>query len=104
MKSLNDESEYVRLEAAGALGRIDKSKLDMVLPLLIEALGSEHKGIRGNAAGVLGRIGGAAKDAVPALAAVLSDESEGVRNNATNALRQIGTSEALKAVKEYQQK
>ena len=42
------------------------------------------------------------KDAVPGLIQALQDENLGVCRSSERALRKIGTSEALKAVEEYQ--
>ena len=69
------------------------------VPVLIQALQDEDSGVRQSVAWALGQIG---KDAVPALILLLKDKNGDVRQNTAKALGEIGTSEALKAVEEYQ--
>ena len=89
---LNDRwtSDELRLRAAVALGRIDNSKLDRVMPILIEALDDEDRKMRFRAAMGLGLIGEPAKAAVPALIQALGDSQAVVRRHAAYALEWIG--------------
>lgn len=61
------------------------------VPILIQALENQDRGVRWGAAWVLGEIGPEAKEAVPALSkALVEDEDAMVRQQAAEALRDIG--------------
>jgi HEAT repeat protein len=76
-----------------ALGKIGKD----AVPALIQALQNGHNArVRSRTAMALGDI--RSEDAVPVLVQAL----QGVCRSSERALRKIGTSEALKAVEEYQ--
>ena len=66
---------------------------------LMGTLQDEDFNVRLNATLALGEMG---KDAVPGLIQALQDENLGVCRSSERALRKIDTSEALKAVEEYQ--
>ena len=87
-EALKDADSQVRLRAASALYKIDKSKQDIVTPILIEAVRSGDSFTRAVALEPLASIADPA--AVPALIEALSDQSLGVRANAMTALGRIG--------------
>ena len=101
---LNDRwvSHELHLRAAVALGRIDNSQLDRVMPILIKALDDRDMKIRFRAAMGLGLIGEPAEAAVPALIQALGDSHATVRSHAAYALEWIGepAKEAIPALKE----
>jgi HEAT repeat protein len=83
------EQEYVRGNAAWALGRIGRPA-EPAIPLLIETLQSRgHVSVRRNSAEALGNFGPAAKAAVPRLVTALTDDDMLVRVNAALALWRI---------------
>ena len=85
-------SDELRLRAAVALGRIDNSQLDRVMPILIKALDDSDMKIRFRAAMGLGLIGEPANAAIPALIHALGDSQATVRKHAAYALGEIGES------------
>jgi len=96
IKALGDLSEYVRREAARALGIIgDKRAVEP----LIRALGDKNSGIRKNAAEALGNIRD--KRAVEPLIKALGDKDWDVRKNAAGALGDIGDKRAVEPLKRY---
>jgi hypothetical protein len=78
----------VRREAIAALGFIH-ARPDLVVPVLISALGDPRWDNRFIAAFALGSFGADAKPAVPSLFKLLADEDTEVRENAASAIRKI---------------
>ena len=60
--------------AAGSIIKIDSTKADDLLPLLIEALESDDDGIKTEAIGQLERLGELAEPAVPSMKNLLDDD------------------------------
>ena len=92
-QALKDEDEWVRANAAEALGRIGP-EAKAAVPALIQALKNEDVlRVRWGAAEALGQIGPAAKQAVPALAQALKDIEDSYspyfRESAVEALEKI---------------
>jgi HEAT repeat protein len=82
-------NEYVRGNAATALGKIGVAT-QPVLDVLVDAMDTEvHTSVRRNCPLALGALGAAAGPAVPALVALLADNDAAVRVNAAVALWQI---------------
>jgi HEAT repeat protein len=65
--ALWDEDPAVRVEAAVALWKIDRTRAALVIPALIKALANDNELICWIAADYLGQIGPEAREAVPAL-------------------------------------
>ena len=84
---LESGDEFSQVTAAAAIIRINPARADDVLPVLVDALGSEDYGIRCNAAWHLGELGAIAREAVPALKRLLDDES--IRSLAVDAIMSI---------------
>ena len=83
------EQEYVRGNAAWALGRIAPGA-EAAIPLLMETIYSKgHISVRRNSVEALGNLGVAAKRAVPDLLKLLGDEDLVTRVNAAVALWKI---------------
>ena len=72
--TLDDEHEWVRRNAAEALGNIGPAAFNAV-PALSHCLHDEHSWIRHNVAMSLAKIGPSARDAIPALKANVYDLS-----------------------------
>ncbi|WGI16656.1 HEAT repeat domain-containing protein [Methanonatronarchaeum sp. AMET-Sl] len=85
MKSLKSDNEYVRMDAALALGRIEDERA--VKPL-IKVLKDTDKDVRKNAAISLGSIG--SKKAINPLSKLLDDKHPEVRRETVNSLGLIG--------------
>jgi len=108
IQTLQDQDADVRASAADVLGQIGESVKDKnsfvivdAVPALIQALQNDYNvRVRSRTAMALGDI--RSEDAVPVLVQALQDENLGVCRSSERALRKIGTSEALKAVEEYQ--
>lgn len=98
IRAMNDESWGVRVSAAYAVYRTDRSKWDMVLPLLTEAL--NHDSIRSDAVDVLGDIKAPIQDVMPLLVKALNDENPSVRRGAVEALGKIGDPAAVPVLRE----
>ena len=92
----NDELN--RTLAAGSILKIDPTKADDLLPLLIEALASEDDGIKTEAIGQLECLGELAQPAVPSLKNLLGDDDSNVSMFASEALAKI-TGDASDAIK-----
>jgi HEAT repeat protein len=90
---LKHQNDYVRQDAAAALGEIGDAS---AVPALIETLKDQHDNVRRTAAEALEKIGDAF--AVPALIEALTDEESSVRLNATKALRKIEDGSAVHAL------
>ncbi|MBC8235964.1 HEAT repeat domain-containing protein, partial [bacterium] len=97
-QTLEKEDSLLRIGSAYTLYQIDESKLNMVMPILIEGLSDENEEIRSQSAWMLSQIGAAAKDAVPALVEALTDKHEEVRTIAVEALGAIGDAAAVPAL------
>jgi len=97
MERLKDQDASVRLSAAIALGDIDQSKLNMVIPLLLKAL--KDAALRDNASYALNRmfsnaqaaecIRSLSKEAMPALIEALRDGNQVVRAHVAPLLGNI---------------
>ncbi|MDB9414575.1 HEAT repeat domain-containing protein [Microcystis aeruginosa] len=90
LKALEDSDEYVRGNAAFALGKIGS---ETAIPGLLKALEDSDEYVRGNAAFALGNIG--SETAIPGLLKALEDSDEYVRRNAAVALGKIGSETAI---------
>jgi len=99
-QTLEKEDGLLRIGSAYALYQIDESRLNVVMPILIEGLSDEAEEIRSQSAWTLSQIGATAKDAVPALVEVLTDKHEEVRTVAVEALGAIGDVAAVPALVE----
>ena len=99
----------VRTRAAAALGKIGP-EAKLAVPALIEILKNKDRNVvwdaivQRRAVYALGNIGPEAKLAVPALIEALKNKDKGVRRAAARALEKINTTEAQKALEEYNQK
>jgi HEAT repeat protein len=100
VRAMNDESWGVRVNAAYAVYRTDRSKWDIVLPLLTEALNHEKDSIRSDAVRVLGDIKAPIQDVMPLLVNALNDEVRVVRRGAAKALGKIGDPAAVPVLRE----
>ncbi len=85
VKLFEDKDEYVRLQAALALGKIGKPA---VAPLT-KAVGDTESGVRFYAVWALAFIGPEASSATPAVVKALKDKSADVRRKAAYALGRI---------------
>jgi hypothetical protein len=84
--SLKDDSDYVRANAAAALGAM-KSRDPAALTALTECLGDGYEVVRLNAAWALGRAGH--HQALERLEVAVKDKDEHVRRAAADALKKI---------------
>ena len=100
VQAMNDESWGVRVTAAYAVYRTDRSKWDIVLPLLTEALNHEQSFIRSDAVRVLGDIKAPIQDVMPLLVKALNDEAGSVRRGAAKVLGKIGDPAAVPGLRE----
>jgi len=98
-RALGDNSEWVRRNAAEALGAIGQPAPGTVAALET-LLSDDLEWIRDNAVRALAKIGPAAGAAVPSLVSALRDESRYVRFNAGVALKRIDTDAAREALYE----
>ena len=87
--ALSDPEEYVRWEAAAALGIIGPGAKDAV-PELTKALADKNFSVRRNAAEALGNIGPAARSAFAALQKATNDSDATVQDAAAEAVNQLG--------------
>lgn len=101
--ALNDEYHIVRLNAAYTLGLIGEPT-EVVVPALAKAIKDNSFWVRQRAANAFGMVRGAANEIVPILIEALDDESDEVRYAAASSLRKIGTSDAMKALEEFNQR
>ncbi|OUJ18503.1 HEAT repeats containing protein [Methanonatronarchaeum thermophilum] len=85
IKSLKSDNNYVRMDAALALGRIEDKR---AVEPLINALKDPDKDVRKNAAISLGSIG--EKEAIKPLSKLLDDKHADVRRETVNSLSLIG--------------
>jgi HEAT repeat protein len=85
---LDGHDEFSVVAAAAAIIRIDTSRADDVLPVLIHALDSDDYGIQCHAAWSIGRIGELAREAIPALRQMRGEEST-LKHLADEAIKTI---------------
>jgi HEAT repeat protein len=95
IEKLKDESEWMRRQAAWALGSIGAPAAEATSSL-IDALRDRDWGVRLSAALVLGIV--ESVEAVPMLVHTLGDPKSDVRQSVVWALGQIGTVEAIRAL------
>ncbi len=101
IERLHDESDWMRRQAAWALGMIGTPAVEAV-PALSTALRDPDWQVRLLAAVALRKIGAAAAEAVPALRDALHDPDEGIQRRVARALEHIGTPEARAALEAWQ--
>src|ERR1022692_1095711 len=87
---LADKHPQVRVKAAEALWKIDKTPSVVLLPVLLQALKDKDKSARAAAAPVIALLGAKAKSAVPALVVSLKDKDLDVKLAAVAALGDLG--------------
>lgn len=92
-KWIGIDDEFSHVTAIGHILLIDPSKVDELLPILVQSLESDDYGIRCQTAWLLGQLGELARDAVPALKRMLADEDGMMRVVVSEAL--LGMSETL---------
>ena len=102
IKALGNEDKYVRNRAAWALAKIVRP-VETIVPALTNALSDTDWYVRSTSAFGLGAIGEPARAAVSALIRALSDADGFVRRNAAEALEKIATPEAQKALENCDQ-
>jgi len=91
MERLKDDSPSVRSEAAKAICRIDPTKKDLAIPVLIKIMRSRaSQGSRISAAEAIQHLGLEGEQATEALAAMVLDKTVNVRKPAALALAAIG--------------
>ena len=83
IEALKDHHDYVRRNAAGALG---KPNATVAIPALVKSLNDSDASVREAVAQALGNIG---QPAIPALSDALSDQEKTVRGGALSALAMI---------------
>ena len=91
-------TKVVKALRAGGPGGTDDTQVFQ----LTQRLRASYPGDRAKAARELGKLGSAAAKAVPVLRKALRDSSEQVRNAAASALAAIGTTEARRALHEFE--
>lgn len=96
----SDESEWVRRNAAEALGTLS-GQAEEAVPALVVLLGDADPQTRFNAAYSLAKHGPAAAPAVPALVQALEDDNRYVRSHSAEALKRIGTVGAQNALLQF---
>ncbi len=93
VRSLEDQSEDVRVKAAVALGAMavrDRSQASVVVPALVQCLRpGTPPPLRNRAIWMLGQYGEQARESVPPLLRLTTDREETLRIRATNALMKI---------------
>lgn len=88
--TLKDENPWVRVRAAEALWKIDKTSPFILVPVLVQALKEKNADLRATVPEVIGLLGPKAKSAVPALVDALKDKESKVQAAAVLALGEIG--------------
>lgn len=76
MDALTERESLVRVSAAFVLYCLDDTKIDVVVPVLANALSDANEAVRCEAAQTLGEIGNPARAAVPALIRMLNNRCE----------------------------
>ena len=87
---LEDQNPMVRLKAAEALWKIDKTPSATLMPVLLQALKDKDHGVRADAPRVIALLGAKAKLAIPALVNALKDKEFDVKLAAITALGDLG--------------
>lgn len=90
-ETLKDKSPVVRVKAAEALWKIDKTPAATLLPVLLQVMKDKDAGARASAPGVIALFGAKAQPAVPALMEALKDKELDVKLASVAALGEIGT-------------
>lgn len=89
-EALHDAHPVVRVKAAEALWKVEKTSARILLPVLLNALKDKNAEARAAAPGVIALLGTKAKSALPALVARLSDKDATVRLETILALGELG--------------
>ena len=92
-RSLKDEDAEVRVSAAGALVRIDRTTIPTVMPVLLETLKEKDWRLRCGTVSLLGELGEEGVNAIPALEALLKEKQTmpyEVERCVLQSLRKIG--------------
>jgi HEAT repeat protein len=87
---LKDKNAYVRVKAAEALWKIEKTPAPVLLPVLLDALKDKEAGVRALAPPVVALLGTKAKPALPLLVQLLRDKELDVKLSAIAALGELG--------------
>ena len=88
---LKDKNTYVRVKAAEALWKIEKTPALVLLPVLLAALKDKEASARATAPPVIALLGSKAKAALPALVEALHDKDFDVKMTAITALGDLGS-------------
>jgi HEAT repeat protein len=88
---LRDKNLYVRVKAAEALWKIEKTPASILLPVLLDALKDKEAGVRALAPPVIALLGSKAKPALPLLVQLLGDKELDVKLSAIAALGELGS-------------
>jgi len=87
-------SRSLRMTAAAVIAEIDPDQSDLVLPVLLEGLTDDDRGIWSSATHGLGFLGPAAKSAIPQLKAILPSDDEMTVISAAGAIVRISPRES----------
>jgi HEAT repeat protein len=87
---LKDKSPLVRVKAAEALWKIDKTPSPTLMPILLAAMKEKSGRVRAAAPPVIALFGSKAKPALPALVQALKDKEFDVKLAAVTALGDLG--------------
>jgi HEAT repeat protein len=87
---LTDKHPQVRVKAAEALWKIDRTPSVVLLPVLLQALKDKDKSVRGAAPPVIALLGSKAKPALAALVEALKDKELDVKLAAVASLGDLG--------------
>ena len=89
IQQLSDSDDWVRRNAAEALGKLGNAS-ETVIEALLNALSDRNNEVRRLAAGALGKLGNASETVIEALLNALSDRNNEVRRLAAGALGKLG--------------
>jgi HEAT repeat protein len=89
-EALKDKNGLVRIKAAEALWRIDKTPGAVLMPVLLDGLKDADPGIRAAAPAVIVLLGTKGKSAIPVLISLLKDKEYTVKASAVTALGDLG--------------
>jgi HEAT repeat protein len=89
-ETLKDKSPIVRVKAAEALWKIEKTPAVTLLPVLLDALKEKDANVRAAAPPVIALIGAKAASALPTLVNALKDKELDVKLSAIAALGDLG--------------
>ena len=89
MRWLDSDDKFSRVSAIGHVLQIDPTKVDELLPILVEALESDDCVIQCQSVWLLGQLGELAREAVPVLKRMVDDENSFIRREAREALKEI---------------